>query len=53
MTELNLATFILVANTTASSSKRGIVKIFLLVGARNDLPQMNEHFLASLSSNRK
>ena len=53
VTESNIATFILVANTAACSSKRGTVKVFLLIGASLDLPQMNEHFLPSLSLNQK
>ena len=52
-TELNIATFILVANTAACSAKRGIAKIFLLIGVSLDLSQMNEDFLPSLSSNQK
>ena len=47
VTESNIATFILIVNTAACSSKGGIVKVFLLKGTSLDLPQINEHFLSS------
>ena len=53
VTELNIATFIIVSNTAASSSKHRTAQVFLLIGANLDLLQMNENFLASLSSDQK
>ena len=53
VTELNIATFIIVSNTAACSSKHRTAQVFLLIGANLDLPQMNENFLASLSSDQK
>ena len=50
VTELNIATFILVGNTATCRSKHEIVRLFLLISVSLNLPQMNEHFLASLSS---